>query len=94
MSHLTSELVNDGVACCRFYGTLLSVSLMSQILIGSCLFSLWIYLCCCEDIVCFRFENIVVAYFNLLFTGDLAAHDLKNHIMSNFTIFSQLCFFL
>jgi hypothetical protein len=30
MSHLTSESVNDSVACCMFYGTLLSVSLPLQ----------------------------------------------------------------
>jgi len=33
MSHLTSESVNDSVACCVVYGTLLSVSVLSQMVI-------------------------------------------------------------
>jgi len=42
MSHLTSELVNDSVACCMLYGTLLSVSLLSQMVITTCSMSLFI----------------------------------------------------
>jgi len=36
MSHFTSELVNDSVACCVLYGTLLSVLLLSQMVITIC----------------------------------------------------------
>jgi len=33
MSHLTSQSANDNVACCMLYGTLLSVSLLSEMVI-------------------------------------------------------------
>jgi len=42
MSHLTSESVNDSVACCMLYGTLLSVSLLSQMVITTYSMSLFV----------------------------------------------------
>ena len=85
MGHLTSESVNDSVTYCMLYGTLLSVSLLSQMVIRTHSRSLFIqpvvlYIvlrgyCVCVSGLKLFFWHI----FNLLFTGDLAVQDIKSH---------------